>query len=90
MDCLHLLISGHVQGVSFRAHTQKKSLELGLTGWVRNLPDGRVEVQAHGPKDKLEILHQWAGQGPTAARVTEVKAEWMQAANSETTFSIRY
>ncbi len=71
---LHLFISGFVQGVCFRFYTRDKAMELGLVGWVRNLHDGRVEVVAEGPSDKLEKLEEWCRQGPPAARVTDVQA----------------
>lgn len=75
---LHLLISGRVQGVAYRAHTVAQATQLGLSGWVRNLSDGRVEVLAEGPADKLEALLSWCRQGPALARVSRVEAEWRQ------------
>jgi acylphosphatase len=80
-SCIHCIIAGHVQGVWFRASTQDKAKELGLTGWVRNLPDGKVEVLACGDKDKLEELHQWLHIGPQLAKVTDVvyeECEWQE------------
>lgn len=70
--CIHCLVSGRVQGVFFRAATQERALRLGLTGWVRNLSDGRVEVVASGPAEAVEELRQWLHQGPPRAVVTEV------------------
>lgn len=70
--CIHCYVSGRVQGVWFRASTQEKAKELGLTGWARNLPDGRVEVLACGDKEKIAELHQWLHQGPELAKVEEV------------------
>ncbi len=72
---IHCFISGKVQGVWFRASTQDKAKELGLTGWARNLPDGRVEVIACGDKDKVDQLHEWLKHGPELARVSEVIRE---------------
>lgn len=74
-QCMHFFISGKVQGVWFRASTQEKAKELGLTGWARNLPDGRVEVLACGEPDKLDVLHEWLKEGPELARVEEVVRE---------------
>lgn len=71
----HLLVEGRVQGVSFRAWTERKGSELGLQGYVRNLPDGRVEVVAEGPEDALDTLEQWCWQGSPAANVTGVSSE---------------
>jgi acylphosphatase len=69
------LVSGRVQGVFYRASTQRKAEALGLTGWVRNLPDGRVEVLASGPEDALKELRDWLWQGPPHAAVTGVQCE---------------
>jgi acylphosphatase len=69
---IHLLIRGHVQGVWFRKSTEEKARELGLSGWVRNLSDGRVELMAQG--DRAGELQVWveAG-GPPTARVDRVE-----------------
>lgn len=72
MPCIHCLVAGRVQGVYFRASTQREARCLGLTGWVRNLPDGRVEVMASGPHDAIAMLERWLQRGPPAAHVTEV------------------
>lgn len=71
---VHLLISGFVQGVCYRAYAQEVARSLGLTGWVRNLPDGRVEAVAQGDSDKLDEFIAWCRQGPPAARVDAVEA----------------
>jgi acylphosphatase len=72
---IHCFVSGKVQGVWFRASTQDKAKELGLTGWARNLPDGRVEVLAFGEKEMLTALYEWLHEGPPMAKVTEVTYE---------------
>ena len=87
---VHLYISGIVQGVFFRAHTQDVARSLDLTGWVRNLHDARVEVVTEGPKDKLEKLIQWCHKGPPGAAVDNVEIEWMDATNEFKDFEIRY
>lgn len=61
-----------MQGVFFRAHTRERALSLGLTGVVRNLMDGRVEVIACGDEHRVGLLCQWLREGPPAARVDEV------------------
>jgi acylphosphatase len=73
--CLHAYITGKVQGVWFRASTQKEAEKLDLTGWVKNLPDGRVEVLACGDRDSIQQLRVWLHQGPVNAKVTEVVDE---------------
>lgn len=76
MQRVHLLISGRVQGVFFRASTEAVARELGLTGWVRNLADGRVEAWAEGPREALDRLVAWCHQGPPHARVEGVEVSW--------------
>lgn len=66
------LIEGRVQGVGFRYATIRQAERLGLTGWVRNLPDGRVEVEAHGDGRAMGALENWLWEGPTHARVSRV------------------
>lgn len=70
--CKKFIISGHVQGVWFRASTRDQANNLGLTGWVKNLNSGDVEVIACGTEQQLEILHQWLQHGPENARVDQV------------------
>jgi acylphosphatase len=70
---IRLLISGRVQGVCFRAYTRDEARSLGLKGWVRNLPDGRVEAVAQGDPAKIETFESWCRHGPSHARVRDVK-----------------
>lgn len=70
---VRLLISGRVQGVAYRANARRKALTLGLTGWVKNLPDDRVEALAEGPAGDVDAFVAWCRQGPPAARVTGVE-----------------
>lgn len=67
------LVEGRVQGVGFRWSTTQTARRLGLRGTVRNRPDGRVEVHAEGPSEKLRELESWLEDGPRAARVTDVE-----------------
>ena len=73
LEQIHIFVSGRVQGVGFRYSTQRKARQLGLTGWVRNTPDGRVEIRAEGPIDVVENFLQWCGEGPPGAAVTGVE-----------------
>jgi acylphosphatase len=75
MACRRFLVSGHVQGVFFRASTRQQALALGLTGHARNLPDGRVEVLACGDAAALQSLQVWLGTGPAHAVVSDVQCE---------------
>ncbi len=69
----HTLISGHVQGVGYRFSTRDAATRLGLQGWVRNLPDGRVEAVFEGDRNQIEKMLRWCYQGPPGARVQDVK-----------------
>jgi acylphosphatase len=73
---VHLWIEGRVQGVFFRASTMDKAKELGLTGWVRNNPDGSVEIVAEGAREVVEELVAWSHKGPRHAVVDNVDVEW--------------
>ena len=72
----HILVNGHVQGVFFRKSVMDLARTLGVTGWVRNLRDGRVEAMAEGEKAKLEQLVEFCHAGPPGARVRDVGVEW--------------
>lgn len=86
---LEILVSGKVQGVFFRAFIAKKARELGLLGWVANLPDGKVKVVAQGKKDSLEELVDLARSGPPLAKVSDIKVKWSSRLESFDGFSIR-
>ena len=64
----HVRISGQVQGVFFRDSTRQKAEELGLAGWVKNLPDGRVEAVFEGPAEKVREMIRWCEEGPRTPR----------------------
>ena len=75
MQRVHLLIEGKVQGVFYRASSEAVARRLGLSGWVRNLPDGRVEAIAEGPAEALESFVAWCHEGPPAAVVHHVAVQ---------------
>ncbi|MDL1872596.1 acylphosphatase [Deltaproteobacteria bacterium PRO3] len=82
------VIRGRVQGVFYRAWTQQTARSLGLSGWVRNLPDGSVELLAQGPAEPLRELLRLCRVGPPAARVQAVEEEWSEAESKFADFSI--
>lgn len=84
----HFLVSGRVQGVSFRFYTKKKATQHGLTGWVRNLADGRVEVMAQGALSDISTLTNWLGAGPERAEVINVEVRVVEGHESMKEFSI--
>jgi acylphosphatase len=86
---LHAYIRGRVQGVGFRDHITSAARRSNLTGWVRNLDDGRVEVVAEGPRSVLESLIPTLEQGPPADRVEGVDVNWRPAQNRFTSFQRR-
>lgn len=85
---VHLWISGIVQGVFYRQNTKETALRLNLTGWVRNLPDGRVEAVAEGEKGDVESLTRWCQKGPAFAKVDEVHSELEKYTGEFNSFSI--
>ncbi len=85
---VHLVISGHVQGVFFRAETKRVADSLFLSGWVRNLSNGDVETYAIGDKKKLEKFVQWCQHGPSRAQVENVNVEWNKDLGKESSFRI--
>lgn len=75
LQTFSILISGRVQGVYYRQSTKQKALKLGITGYVKNLPDGNVQVLASGTAHQLHQLVAWCKQGPPTAAVTSVQVE---------------
>jgi acylphosphatase len=76
---LHAFVRGRVQGVGFRYTTQAEAKKLGLGGWVRNLYDGAVEVDAEGDRTQLEVFLAFLHRGPLGAHVDAVDSEWLAA-----------
>lgn len=86
---LHLLISGKVQGVGFRAYVKKKADQLGVSGWVRNLKDGRVEVMASADKEVLSLFEVKVSSGPESSRVSEVERLAVKGETDKGAFEIK-
>ena len=83
------MVAGRVQGVGFRDAARTEALELGLTGWVRNLPYGRVEAFFSGDVIALEQMLAWCRSGPRMAAVTKVEYEWQPKKRQPAGFRIR-
>jgi acylphosphatase len=79
MKRMRLIVSGRVQGVAYRLYTAREATRLGLTGWVRNLRSGDVEVLAEGAEARLKDLEQWCRHGPPHAVVTGVVSSFGEA-----------
>lgn len=88
MKRLHLKIYGDVQGVSFRYFTKKNAQSLGITGFVRNLPDGTVEVVAEGDRETLEEILDRCEEGPTFAHVQRIDSDWEETTGEFKDFRI--
>ncbi len=88
---VRVIVYGYVQGVFFRAFTSRQATELGLTGYVCNLPGGEaVEVNAEGERKQLEALIGYLKVGPSGAKVEKIVTIWSEYTGSYSRFSIRY
>ena len=85
---VHIVVSGKVQGVCFRVSTLEIAQSLNLRGFVKNLPDGTVEIEAEGSRISLEDLAQWCRHGPPQATVDHVAVTWSAASEQFRTFTI--
>lgn len=83
-------VYGRVQGVFFRATTRKKARKWGLSGYVKNMSDGSVHIEAEGPQEKLENLLEFAHKGPSFANVKNVESSYEEASNEFNGFNVRY
>ncbi|MBI3357426.1 MAG: acylphosphatase [Nitrospirae bacterium] len=86
----HITVSGRVQGVGYRAFAARVATRRGLSGGVRNLDDGRVQLDVEGKKSVIEALLHELQKGPPAARVTKIETEWSAATDRFSSFSIWY
>jgi len=84
----HVIVSGFVQGVSFRVATRDRARSRGVAGWVRNRSDGGVEAVFEGPPDAVESLVEFCRRGPSGAHVTSIEIEW-EPAEGDQGFAIR-
>lgn len=87
---LHIYIEGLVQGVGFRQSFQTQARKRRLSGWVRNLADGRVEAQIEGPRCELKSVLEWCDRGPALAQVVRVIPNWAECTPESDSFSIRF
>ncbi|MCS6881035.1 MAG: acylphosphatase [Oscillochloridaceae bacterium] len=85
-----VVISGRVQGVGFRAYTRTRARSLGVKGWVRNLPDGRVEAVFEGTRAAVQQMVSWCYSGPGSAVVEKVNVTWEPATGKEGEFHIAW
>lgn len=86
----HLLVQGRVQGVGFRAFVQSQAVRRALKGWVKNLPDGRVESEVEGDEALVNEFIRTVRRGPSLARVQNVDLEWINPHARDSSFAIMY
>ncbi len=86
----HVFVSGRVQNINFRAHTRDEAKRVGVDGWVKNLPDGRVEAVFEGTRAGVQRLVSWCYSGPPSAQVDHVDVTWEDATNKEGPFTIAW
>jgi acylphosphatase len=87
---VRVYITGRVQGVCYRAETRQQACNLGLTGWVKNLPDGQVEILAEGEEQRVRDLISWCRQGPPRSRVDLIEESTEKYTGEFNSFSITY
>ena len=86
----HVVVSGMVQGVFFRASAREQAAARGLTGWVKNTAEARVEAIFEGEKQLVEAMIEWCKIGPPSSSVEELKVTWEEPKSDHTAFTIRY
>jgi acylphosphatase len=86
----HVFVSGRVQGVFFRFETRGLARRLGVSGWVRNRRDGRVEAVFEGERENVERMLEFCGRGSSGARVTDVEVRWEEPTEEFEGFSVRF
>ena len=90
MSRIRIVVFGLVQGVGFRYHTCQQALALGLTGYVKNLPDRTVEIVADGSDEQLQSLITWAEEGPPTAHVDRIEKQDLMSINTFDTFTVEF
>lgn len=86
----HIFVSGRVQGVFFRTSAKEEADRLGVLGWVKNLPDGRVEAVFEGDREKVEKIVNWTRRGPIWAKIDDFSVTWEDYTGEFSNFEIRY
>jgi acylphosphatase len=82
------IVTGRVQGVSYRASTASEARRIGVVGWVRNRSDGSVELEVEGPEERVAALLSWCEKGPPSARVAKVAVEEQAPTGKDTAFAV--
>jgi acylphosphatase len=90
MKAFKATVFGKVQGVWFRDSTRKEAAKLDVVGWVKNMPDGTVYLEAEGEEEQLNQLRKWLHVGSHYSRVDDVDIEWIEPTDSYSTFEMRF
>ena len=85
---VHMIAHGRVQGVGFRFFVRERAVPYGVKGWVKNLPDGSVEIHAEGEEEQLQEFINEVEDGPSFGRVSKISAEWVEPKNIYKSFNI--
>ena len=88
--CVHIFVTGKVQGVFFRQATRVIAIKNNVTGWVRNLDDGRVEIMIEGEDKSVDTITKWCNLGPANSRVDEIKINQEEFLGEYENFEVRY
>ena len=84
----HIVIEGRVQGVGYRAFAHRNAIREGLSGWVQNLSNGRVELEVQGPHERIEVLLAVLRNGPSLAQVDQLHVNWVDAHQESEEFRV--
>jgi len=87
---VHVFISGRVQGVFFRSQTRREAKKIGITGWIKNLADGRVEAVFEGEEKQIKTMIEWARKGPLFAKVNGIEFEYEEPSEELSDFEIAF
>jgi len=90
MKAFKATVSGKVQGVWFRDFTRKEATKLNVVGWVKNMPDGTVYLEAEGEEEQLKQLEKWLHVGSPMSRVNRIEVEWIEPTDEYSTFEMKF
>lgn len=85
----HILVSGRVQGVAFRYYARNIASQLGVSGWIKNLPDGKVELLVEGSKNSVEEMVEWCKRGSRMAEVEDIEVDWLPYSGKYNEFQLK-
>ena len=87
--CAYILLSGRVQGVAFRYYARNIANELEVRGWIKNLPNGKVELMVEGSKNSVKLMIEWCKKGPRMAEVEDIEVAWLPYSGKYNQFQLK-